>query len=111
LRQVWVNANPGGAGLTAEDVQSTLPGSVYYAEQPAIGEYWAISAFVPSPEAQVLASSPAGKALLAEFGYLSVFNKAPGRGWAYLGSFRPGSCSTVVPAPVYAAWGLCQVGS
>lgn len=111
LREVWVSADPWGAGITAQDVQSTLPGSVYYAEQPAIGNYWAISAFVPTAQAQALASSPAGEALLEKFRYVSVFNKAPGRGWAYLGSFPPGSCPTVVPEPVYAAWGLCQVGS
>ncbi len=111
LRQMWVSADPGRAGLSPEDVLSTLPGSVYYAEQPAIGNYWAISGFVPTAQAEAQASTPAGKAMLAQFGYIAVFNKAPGRGWAYLGSFRPGSCSPTVPAPVYTAWGLCQVGS
>ena len=111
LRQIWVSADPGRAGLTPKDVLSTLPGSVYYAEQPAIGNYWAISGFVPTAQAQAQASTPAGKAILAQFGYIAVFNQAPGRGWAYLGSFRPGSCSPTVPAPVYTAWGLCQVGS
>lgn len=104
-------ANPGGAGISAEDVESTLPGSVYYAEQPAIGNYWAISGFVPTAEAQDLGSTPAGQKMLAQFGYVAVFNDAPGRGWAYLGSFRSGACPPLVPAPVYSAWGLCQVGS
>jgi hypothetical protein len=80
-----------------------MPGSVYYAEQPAIGDYWAISGFVPTSEA--------GGGVLAQFNNVSVFNRASGGNWAYLGSFRPGSCPTMLPAPVYTAWGLCQVGS
>jgi|GEM_PF-2555918 len=114
LRQVWVSAHPGGAPLTPADVQSTLPGSVYYASQPAVGYYWAVSQFVPTPEAQANASTPEGKAVLAQFAYVAIFAKAPGRGWAYAGAYRPGSCSSDVPAPVYRAWGFClssQVGS
>jgi|SRR5579875_987523 len=114
LRHVWVSASPGGASISAADVASTLPGSVYYAEQPAIAYYWAVSQFVPSASAEALGSTPAGKAVLAQFGAVAVFYKAPGRSWAYAGAYRPGTCSTLVPAPVYKVWGFClssQVGS
>lgn len=111
LRQVWVSADPGNVGLANEDVESTLPGSVYYAEQPAIANFWAISGFVPSEVVYAEDSTPAGRELLAQFNYVAVFNKAPGQGWDYVGSFPPGSCSPKVPAPVYTAWDLCQVGS
>jgi hypothetical protein len=109
-----VSAAPGHAGITAADVLSTLPGSVYYAEQPAIAYYWAVSQFVPSASATALGSTPAGRAVLAQFASVAVFYKAPGRGWTYAGAYKPGTCSAVVPAPVYKVWGFClssQVGS
>jgi hypothetical protein len=114
LRRVWVSAEPGRAGVTAADVQSTLPGSVYYAEQPAIAYYWAISQFLPSASAEALGSTTAGKAVLAQFSNIAVFYKAPGGRWQYAGAYRPGTCSSLVPPPVYKVWGFClssQVGS
>jgi hypothetical protein len=111
LRKAWVAADPGRSGLVAGDIASTLAGSVFYAEQPSAGIYWAISRFVPSPLLEQTASSRIGKVVLAQFGNVSVFDQAPGRSWHYVGGFVPGSCPTNIPSSVSAAWGLCSVGS
>jgi hypothetical protein len=111
ISKVWVHARPGGAPLSAADVQSILPGSVFYAEQPAIVTYWAISRFVPSPLAESRSSTSAGKAVLAQFNDFAVFDKVPGRAWAYKGTFDPPACSVALPAPVLAVWGMCPARS
>ncbi|MGH9105124.1 MAG: hypothetical protein ACRDZX_04670 [Acidimicrobiales bacterium] len=111
LRRLWVAASPVGTALSAGDVQSTLPGSVFYAEQPAIGERWAISQFLPSLQARSEAVNPAGKAVLALFSKVAIFDEPRGQGWAYVASFTPGSCPATVPAPVFSVWGLCNIGS
>jgi hypothetical protein len=111
LRRAWVGADPGRSGLAAADIASTLAGSVFYANQPSVSTYWAISRFVPSPLLEQMASSRLGKAALAQFNDVAVFDKAPGRTWRYVGGFAPGSCPTNVPNTVSAAWSLCSVGS
>ncbi len=111
LRRTWARANPGGAGIKASDIQSTAVGSVFYAEQPAVHTYWAISQFVPSALAESRSSTPAGAALLAEFHGTAVFEKVPAHHWAYVGSFNTGTCPGDLPVPVLTAWGLCTVGS
>jgi hypothetical protein len=110
LRRAWVAANPGHSGLSAADVQSTLTGSVFYAEQPSIHTYWAITSFVPSAQAESLAGTAGGKAILAQFATAAVFDKAPGHGWAFVASTAKGACSGAVPGPVFAAWGICANG-
>jgi hypothetical protein len=107
LRAAWVAANPGGVGVTTADVQSTYPGSVYYAGQPSIGQYWSLSRFLPSAMAQARSGTQRGKALLAVFGTDAVFVKTPGHGWAYIGSFAVGGCPADVPATVLHVWGIC----
>jgi hypothetical protein len=111
LRRAWVAADPGRSGLRTVDIASTLAGSVFYAEQPSVRTYWAISRFAPSPVLEQMASSRVGQAILAQFGDVSVFDKAPGHEWRYAGAFAPGSCPTNLPSTVSAAWGLCAVGS
>jgi hypothetical protein len=111
LRQAWVAAGPVGVGLKSADVRSTLTGSVFYASQPSISTYWAISQFVPSTQANAEAGTPAGKALLAQFKQIAIFDKAPGQPWTYVGEFAPGSCPPSVPGTVLGAWDLCSVGS
>jgi len=111
LRQTWARANPGSAGIKASDIQSTAVGSVFYAEQPAVRTYWAISQFVPSALAESRGSTPAGAALLAEFHGTAVFEKVPAHHWTYVGSFNTGTCPGTLPVPVLTAWGLCTVGS
>ena len=106
LRRAWVAADPGRSGLSAADVQSTL-GSVFYAEQPSIRTYWAMSSFAPSARAESLAGTAGGKVLLAQFGTVAVFDKAPGHGWAFVGSAAKGACAAAVPGPVFVAWGIC----
>lgn len=111
LRQAWVAAQSARSGLTGADVQSTAPGSVFYAAQPSTGYDWAISRFLPSAAAEAESGTAAGRALLAQFADFAAFRKAPGRGWAYAASFTPGTCSPSLPAPVLTAWGMCSVGS
>jgi hypothetical protein len=108
LRHVWVAADPGDVGLSAIDVQSTLAGSVFFATQPAISNYWAISSFVASARALSTASTTVGKARLAEFHTVAVFNKLPGQGWTYIGGAA--KCPASVPPPVFKAWGICGSG-
>jgi hypothetical protein len=111
LRKAWVAADPGRSGLVARDIASTLAGSVFYAEQPSAGIYWAISRFVPSPLLEQTAASRIGKVILAQFNEVAVFDQTTGHAWRYVGAFSPGSCPTDVPASVSAAWSLCSVGS
>jgi hypothetical protein len=111
LRAAWISGDPDNEGLTGADVQSTLPGSVFYAEQPAIGSYWALSRFVPTPEASSHASTPQGQVILARFIDIAIFAKAAGQKWSYRGDFVAGSCPTSLPTPVIAVWGLCKARS
>jgi hypothetical protein len=107
-----VAADPNGVGLTAADVRSTASGSVFYAEQPALGLYWAIASFVPSPLARSRGGSASDQAFLVQFRYRAVFDKAPGHPWTYVGEARQGPCSGPIPSPVLAVWDLCAgVGS
>jgi hypothetical protein len=108
ITKLWVDANPGGVPMSVADVASTLPGSVFYADQPAIGTYWAISRFVPSAQAEARAGTAAGNALLAQFGTTAIFVKVPGGPWAYLGEFTTTACGQAVPGPVLTSWGMCS---
>jgi len=98
-------------GLTAADVQSTYPGSVYYASQPSLGQYWSMARFLPGASALAGTGTPAGKARLALFAEAAVFFKAPGQAWAFLGEVSAGSCPGDVPGVVLQAWRICTVGS
>jgi hypothetical protein len=111
LRRTWEEAKPGGVGIKASDVQSTVVGSVFYAEQPSVHTYWAISQFVPSALAEAKAGTRAGEAVLSQFHEVAAFEKSPGKTWAYVGSFSSGSCPATLPVPVLGTWGLCTVGS
>jgi hypothetical protein len=111
LRRTWARANPGGAGIKTSDIQSTAVGSVFYADQPAVHTYWAITQFVPSALAESRSGTPAGAALLAEFRGTAVFEKVAAHHWTYVGSFNAGACPGYLPGPVLTAWGLCTVGS
>jgi hypothetical protein len=107
METLWARADPGGIAISAADVGSTLSGSVFYAEQPAIGTYWAIARFVPSSQAQARSGTAAGAALLAQFNSTAVFVKVPGKEWAYLAEFTTTACGQAVPSPVLASWGMC----
>jgi hypothetical protein len=107
IQTLWVNAHPGGVAMNVSDVASVLPGSVFYAAQPSIGTFWAISRFVPSAQAQSRSGTSAGNALLAQFGTTAVFVKVPDQTWHYLGAFTTASCGQGVPSPVLSSWGMC----
>lgn len=111
LRRAWALANPGGVGIKASDIQSTVVGSVFYAEQPAVHTFWAVSQFVPSALVKSRGSTPAGVALLAEFRGTAEFEKMPGHQWTYVGTSGSGPCPGDLPVPVLTTWGLCTVGS
>lgn len=111
LRHTWVAADPGHVGLTSSDVLATVAGTVYYAGQASISQYWAMSRFWPTQTALAEGGTAAGQALLAQFDKVAVFFKAPGRAWAYQGSYAVGGCPANVPAVVLQAWGICTVGS
>jgi len=110
LRRAWVAADPGGTGITAADVRSTAPGSVFYAEQPSVNTYWAVSSFVPTAKAEALAGTARGKKLLEQFRMTAVFERTAGSRWAYVGSATGGACASSLPAPVFSAWGMCSAG-
>jgi hypothetical protein len=107
METLWAQAHPGGVAMSVADVASTLSGSVFYAEQPAIGTYWAISRFVPSAQAQAESGTAAGNALLAQFNTTAIFVKVPGEAWAYLGEYTTTACGQAVPSPVLVSWGMC----
>jgi hypothetical protein len=97
--------------IKTSDIQSTVVGSVFYAEQPAVHTYWAISQFVPSALAESRGGTTPGAAVLAQFGGTAEFEKVPGHDWTFVGSFSNGSCPGNLPVPVVTTWGLCTVGS
>jgi hypothetical protein len=107
LRSLWVDSRPDGVHMSVADVASALPGSVFYAEQPAINTYWAVSRFVPSTVAQAQAGTTAGNALLAQFSATAIFVKVPAKPWAYLGEYTTTACGQAVPSPVLNSWGMC----
>jgi hypothetical protein len=107
ITTLWVDARPGGVRMSIGDVASVLPGSVFFAEQPAIGTYWAIARFVPSTQAQSAAGSTNGQALLAQFDSTAIFVKVRANPWAYLGEFTTTPCGQGVPSPVLSSWGMC----
>jgi hypothetical protein len=107
ITTLWVDAHPGGIHISVADVASVLPGSVFFAEQPAIGTYWAIARFVPSTQAQSAAATTGGQALLAQFDNTAIFVKVRANPWAYLGDFTTTPCGQGVPRPVLSSWGMC----
>ncbi len=107
ITTLWVDAHPGGVRMSIADVASVLPGSVFFAEQPAIGTYWAIARFVPSTQAQSVSGSTNGQALLAQFDSTAIFVKVQANPWAYLGEFTSTPCGQGVPNPVLSSWGMC----
>jgi hypothetical protein len=112
LRQAWVAAQHARTAMTAADVQSTAPGTVFYAVQQGTGYAWAISRFLPTAAAGTQAGTTAGKALVAAFADYGAFRRPPGGRWSYVASFAPGTCPPAVPPPVLTAWGMCgNVGS
>ncbi len=112
LRQAWVVGEHTRTGMTAAEVQSTAPGTVFYAVQRGTGYAWAISRFVPAAATAAGADTAAGRALAAAFADYGAFRRPPGGAWTYVASFAPGTCPPALPPPVLTAWGMCaSVGS
>jgi hypothetical protein len=109
LIKSWLAANPGDAGIGPEDVAGTVPGEVYYGDQPASGTYWALVAFEPSAAALAEAHTSAGQEKLVQFQNTEyVFSWRSGPYWTWLGPVSTGSCpGLLVPTSVLTVWGLC----
>jgi hypothetical protein len=104
-----LDTNPGGLSLGPKDVAGTVPGEVYYADQPGLHPrvYWAVAAFQPS--AAISSATANGQTDLAQFQNSDyIFDWTAGPYWNELGSVPTGSCpGSYVPTSVLAAWGLC----
>jgi hypothetical protein len=90
-------------GIPLSDVAGTLPGSVYYAYDPATDTYWA--------EANFQASRTASQLVLTDFqdgASVGLFARAAGTGWQAEVGGAPIICAEVpfFPPAVLMAWSL-----
>ena len=99
LTVAFVNAK----GIPLSDVAGTLPGSVYYAYDPATDTYWAEAGFLPS--------RTASQTVLTDFqdgASVGLFARAAGSGWQAEVGHAPIVCAEVpfFPPAVLMAWSL-----
>jgi hypothetical protein len=108
IMKSWV-AYQRPSGIVATDVSGFVPGQVKFAETISTQTYWAVAVFQPSATLTGQASTPTGKAALAEFqGEEYAFSWADGKTWTVLGSVPTGDCPGIwMPKPVLAALSLC----
>lgn len=99
LTAAYVNSR----GIPLSDVAGTIPGSVYYAYDPATDTYWAEATFRPSRTAsfKVLVGFQDG-------GSIGLFVRAARSGWQVQQGGVPVVCSEVpfFPPAVLMAWSL-----
>jgi hypothetical protein len=99
LTVAYVNAR----GISLSDVAGTIPGSVYYAYDPATDTYWAEATFVGSRTASV-------KVLVGfqDGGSIGFFDRAARSGWQVDVGGAPVVCFEVpfFPPAVLVAWSL-----
>ena len=109
LVETWIATDPGGLGLTAQDVAGTVRGEVYYGYDVSIATYFSLAAFQPSPLVLKRASTARGKAELRAFQDTQyVFSLQTGSTWTELGIVTTGNCpGEWVPRVVLAVWGMC----
>jgi hypothetical protein len=90
-------------GISLADVAGTIPGSVYYAYDPASDTYWAEATFLPSRTASV-------KILVGfqDGGSIGLFARAARSGWQVWLGGEPVVCTEVpfFPPAVLTAWSL-----
>jgi hypothetical protein len=90
-------------GISLSDVQGAgpLPGSVYYAYDPATGTYWALAAFDPSSTASSKVSVD-----FQDGGGTGMFRMASGGSWQVQNSGVPSTCSELLffPKAVLQTW-------
>ena len=108
VRSLWVDARPGGVHMSVADVASALPGSVFYAEQPAIGTYWAVSRFVPSTVAQARAGTTAGNAVAGPVQRHRNLRQGAGEALGLPRRVHDHGVRGAVPSPVLNSWGMCS---
>jgi hypothetical protein len=90
-------------GIPVADVAGTVPGSIYYAFDPARNAYWAVASFEPSKTAplavQVAFQDGAATGMFAKFG---------SGGWQAHVAHEPVVCEEVrfFPRQVLAVWSL-----
>ena len=99
LTAAYVNSR----GISLSDVAGTIPGSVYYAYDPATDTYWAEANFVPSRTAssKVLVGFQDGASI-------GLFARAARSGWQVELGGEPVVCTEVpfFPPAVLRAWSL-----
>jgi hypothetical protein len=100
VRSELLTAYAAYRNIPVSDVQG-VPGSVYYADQPATGTYWA----------KALYGSTSGDSLTVQVGFQDggsdAFYKKTGSGpWQVAQAGEPGICAMLrfFPQPVLAAW-------
>ena len=90
--------------LVATDVNGPLPGSVYYAEFPATGTYWALAGFAPSSQATAQMSVN-----FQDNGSSGLFEMKPGQGWvmvAHAMGGGPWPCAGQLDPDLMKAWSM-----
>lgn len=89
--------------LLPSEVAGTVPGSVYYADDPATGTYWALARFEPSRT-----DSLSVRVSFQDGGAFTFFRKAGTGAWQAQGGGMPPVCSELrfFPATVLKAWSL-----
>jgi hypothetical protein len=90
-------------GISLSDIAGTIPGSVYYAYDPATDTYWAEATFVPSRTA-----SPKVLVGFQDGGSIGLFARAARTGWQVWLGGEPVVCTEVpfFPPAVLTAWSL-----
>jgi hypothetical protein len=90
-------------GISLSDITGTVPGSVYYAYDPATDTYWAEATFVPSRTA-----SPKVLAGFQDGGSIGLFARAARSGWQVWLGGAPVVCTEVpfFPPAVLTTWSL-----
>jgi hypothetical protein len=88
------------SGLPADQVQGTVPGSVYYSFYPPTNTYWAYAEFEPVPNADMNT-----QVAMQDDGCCGIFAMTPGSSWVFVkGGYGP-LCNTPVPQAVLELWG------
>jgi hypothetical protein len=99
LTVAYVNSR----GISLSDVVGTVPGSVYYAYDPATDTYWAEANFLPSRTASLKVSVG-----FQDGASIGLFARAARSGWQVQLGGEPVACAEVpfFPPAVLMAWSL-----
>ncbi len=97
-----------GANVPLDEIEGTLPGSVYLAQLPSTGVSWAMATFSPTSTASLhtQVSMQDGRAI-------GIFTMQPGGAWSLVafGSVPFCPSETVIPSAVQSLWALPDAGA